>query len=67
MNTTIAISTDIRDQIKEFGSKGETYDDILAKLLNSAKERPLQELLMDEKDTITVEEALARAKKRWQK
>jgi len=67
MNTTIAISPEIRDQIKEFGNKGETYDDILVRVLNSAKERQLQELLMDEKDCIPVEEALARAKKKWSK
>jgi len=67
MNTTIAISPEIRDQIKDFGNKGETYDDILARLLNSAKERQLQELLMDDKDCITIEEALAKAKKQWSK
>lgn len=67
MNTTIAISLEIRDQIKEFGQKGETYDDILERLLNSAKERQLQELLMDEKGTVPIADALARAKKRWQK
>jgi hypothetical protein len=67
MNTTIAISPEIRDQIKEFGNKGETYDEILLRVLNSAKERQLQELLMDEKDCIPIEEALARAKKKWSK
>ena len=67
MNTTIAISPEIRDQIKEFGNKGETYDDILAKLLNSAKERQLQELLMDDKDCVPIDDAIARAKKKWQK
>jgi len=67
MNTTIAISHEIRDQIKEFGNKGETYDDILVRVLNSARERQLQELLMDEKDCIPIEEALARAKKKWSK
>jgi hypothetical protein len=66
MNTTIAISHEIRDQIKEFGNKGETYDDILAKLLSSAKERQLQELLMDTSNAVTAKDALARAKKKWQ-
>ena len=47
MNTTIAISSSTRDQIREFGSKGETYDEILSRLLRSAKDRQLQELLMD--------------------
>ena len=67
MNTTISISEDIRDQIKEFGTKGETYEEILARLLKRAKDRQLQELLMDETDCIPIESALNRAKKRWQK
>ena len=67
MNTTIAVSQTIRDQIKEFGNKGETYDEILARILNGAKERQLQELLMDIKNTVTIDEAIKRAKKRWQK
>jgi hypothetical protein len=64
MNTTIAISREIRDQIKEYGNKGETYDEILARILNSAKERQLQELLMDEKGTMTIAEARARLNKK---
>ncbi|MEK6947055.1 MAG: hypothetical protein AABX32_05610 [Nanoarchaeota archaeon] len=67
MNTTIAVSEEIRDQIKEFGRKGEKYEEILARLLNSAKERQLQELLMDEKGTTAINAALGRARKRWQK
>jgi len=65
-NTTIAIPRNLKEQIQEFGSKGEKYSDILLRLLESAKNRQLQELLMNEKDTISIEEALANAKKRWQ-
>ena len=53
--------------MKDFGNKGETYDNIISKLLKSAKERQLQELLMDEKETISVREALEKAKKQWRK
>lgn len=67
MNTTIAVSPEIRDQIKNFGNKGETYDDILTRLLSSAKDRQLQELLMDTSNCIPIKEALAKAKKKWQK
>ena len=35
--TTIAVTKDIRDKIKEFGNKGETYSDILLRLYKSAK------------------------------
>lgn len=67
MNTTISISQEIREQIKEFGTKGETYDEILERLLINAKERQLQDILMDENETITVKDALQKAKQRWRK
>lgn len=66
-DTTIAIKCDIKEKIKEFGNKGDTYSDIILRLLESAKERQLQDLLMNEDDTISIEEALANAKKQWQK
>jgi len=65
-NTTIAISNEIKEQIKEFGSKGETYSQILAKLIASAKKRQLHDLLMNEEDTISIGEAISNSKKRWQ-
>lgn len=65
MNTTICIAKDTRDKIKEFGNKGDTYTDILEKLYKSAKERQLQDLLMDESNCIPIKKAIKRAKKRW--
>ena len=65
-NTTIAIPMVLKEQIQEFGFKGEKYSEIILRLLKSAKERQLQDLLMDEKDTISIDVALDRAKKRWQ-
>ena len=65
--TTIAIPKDLKEQMQEFGLKGEKYSDILSRLLKSAKERQLQDLLMDETDTISIDEALSNAKKRWSK
>lgn len=66
-NTTIAVSEDVKESIKEFGNKGETYSEILSRIMKSAKERQLHDLLMSEEDTITIEEALSNAKKRWRK
>ena len=62
MNTTISISEEIRDKIKEFGNKGDTYTDILAKLYESAKQRQLQDLLMDTSNCISIEEARQKLK-----
>lgn len=66
-NTTIAISNDLKEEIKQFGTKGETYSDILRRILSSAKKRQLHDLLMNEEDTISIEEAISNSKKRWQK
>ncbi len=65
--TTIAISKDVKEQMDEFGCKGETYSNIIARLIESAKQRQLHDLLMSEEGTIPIEEALANAKKQWQK
>lgn len=36
--TTIRISTDLRDKLKKLGTKGETYEEIIERLLNIAVE-----------------------------
>ena len=66
-NTTIAISNKIKEQIKEFGNKGETYSEILARLLASARKRMLHDILMDETDTVSIEEARKEVEKKWPK
>jgi len=37
--TTIQISKTIRDKLKELGKKGETYDEIIGRLLNPREEK----------------------------
>ncbi len=66
-NTTIAVTREIQEGIKEFGSKGETYSEIIARLIESAKKRQLHDLLMDEEGTVSIGEAITNSKKRWQK
>lgn len=65
--TTIAITKELKEKIAEFGSKGESYSEIIARLIKSAKERQLYDLLMNEEETISIEEALTKAKKKWRK
>lgn len=64
--TTIAISREIKSQMEEFGYKGESYSDLIKRLIESAKQRQLHDFLMNEEGTIPIEEALSNAKKRWQ-
>lgn len=65
--TTIAVTKEVKEKISEFGNKGETYSDILARLVESARKRQIHDLLMNEEGTISIEEALEEAKKRWRK
>ena len=65
--TTIALTKEARDEVKQFGNKGDSYTDILIKLVKSAKQRQLHDLLMNEEDTISIDEALSKARKKWQK
>ena len=67
MNTTISISKETKQHISEFGDKVETYNEILERILVSVRERQIQTILMDEKNTIPIKEALDKAKKRWLK
>lgn len=64
-NATIAISKEVKTQIMEFGNKGETYSEIIKRLLKSARKRQLHDLLMNEEDTSPIEEAIARSKKKY--
>lgn len=63
MSTTIAISPETRDQLKEFGDKGETYDDIVTRLLRNAKDRQIHDLLMDTSNCLTIDQARGRLKR----
>lgn len=62
--TTITVKKEIKERMKEFGNKGETYSEILERLIESARERQLHDLLMDERETVSIEDVLANARKR---
>ena len=63
--TTIAIDSELKEKIQEFGNKGETYSKIIVRLLESAKQRQLQDLLMNSEGFISIEEAITRHKEKW--
>lgn len=64
-NTTIALPKNLKEEIQEFGNKGEKYSEIIERLLKSAKDRQLHDLLMDETDTISIKEARDELDKKW--
>jgi predicted CopG family antitoxin len=67
IKTTIAVTKEVQEGIIGFGNKGETYSDILKRLIKSAKERQLHDLLMNEDGFIPIEEAIEEAEKKWPK
>jgi len=66
MATTISISEKTRDKIKEFGLKGETYDDIINKLCEQASSNILRNFLYEDNgDYMKIDDAIKRAKDEW--
>lgn len=65
--TTIAVTKEVKEKISQFGNKGETFSDILLRLYNSAVQRQIHDLLFNEEGFISIDEAIARHKKKWPK
>lgn len=61
--TTIAIPKGLKKKISEFGNKDETFSEILSKLVKSAEQRLLDDLLFSEEGCVTIEEAIEEAEK----
>jgi hypothetical protein len=57
MRSSIQISTETKELISSFGSSNETYEDVIKRLYDLAVKQQLRELLLDESDTLSVDEA----------
>ena len=65
--TTIQISKELKEQISSFGSKSESYEDIIRKIYSLAVKEHLKEFLMSDENCVTIEEAIKEADKKWPK
>ena len=65
MATTIQISKETKDLIGTFGTKEDTYEDIIKRMYHLAVKEQLREFLMSSKNCIPIEEALKEAKRLW--
>lgn len=65
--TTIQLSEETKKKISTFGSKGESYDEILRRLYDMAVKTQLREFLMSSRNTISLDEARKRIEKKWPK
>ena len=65
MVTTIQLDKSTKNLLNSFGTKEDTYEDIIKRMYKMAVKEQLREFLMSSKDTITLEEARKRHAKRW--
>jgi predicted CopG family antitoxin len=66
MVTTISISEDTKEKLKNLGRAGDSYDAVINKMYEAIRKNLLMTYLYDESDTVTIDEAVAEAK-RWRK
>jgi hypothetical protein len=67
MPTTIQISKETKALISTFGSKEDTYEQIIKRLYKLAVKEQLREFLMSDEGFIPIEDAIKEADKRWPK
>ena len=65
MVTTIQLSHELKEKIANFGSKNETYEEILERLYDMAIETQLRKYLMSDENTITIEKDIKEAERKW--
>lgn len=65
MNTTIQISKEVKSMISSFGTKEDTYEDIIKRLYSLAVKEQLREFLMSSENTISLEQARNLHAKKW--
>ena len=64
MNSTIQISKETKELIGSFGTKEDTYEDIIKRMYVLAQKQQLHDFLFEE-EAIPIDEAIIRAKKKW--
>ncbi|MBS3123120.1 hypothetical protein J4437_00635 [Candidatus Woesearchaeota archaeon] len=67
MNSTIQLSVETKQLINTFGTKEDTYDDIIRRMYDLATKEQLREFLLSSTETIPIDEAIKRVKKEWQR
>jgi len=67
MTSTISLSNDMKEKLKNLGRAGDSYEDVIRKMYEITKSNMLLTYLYDETDTVPIQQALKEAKKKWPK
>ena len=65
MATTVQLSKSTKELLSSFGTKEDTYEDIIKRIYRLAVKEQLREFLMSSDNAISLEEARKRHTKRW--
>ncbi len=65
MNSTIQLSVETKQLINTFGTKEDTYEDIIKRMYTLATKEQLRDFLLSSEDTIPIDEAIRRTKNKW--
>ncbi|MEK6917646.1 MAG: hypothetical protein AABW51_01745 [Nanoarchaeota archaeon] len=63
--TTIQLSKETKDKISSFGTKGESYDEIIRRIYSIAVKEQLRDFLMSDEGFVPIEDAIKEAEKKW--
>ncbi|MFC1775189.1 hypothetical protein ACFLZN_02645 [Nanoarchaeota archaeon] len=67
MITTIQLSEETKKLISTFGTKSDTYESIIKRMYRLAVKEQLREFLLSSEGTMPIDEAIEKAKSKWQK
>jgi hypothetical protein len=67
MITTIQLTKETKHLISTFGTKEDSYEDIIKNMYKLAVKQQLREFLLSPRDAIPIDEAIRKSKKKWQK
>lgn len=66
MATTISISQEMKENLKNLGRAGDSYEDVIRRMYEMTKKNLLMTYLYDTSDSVDIRDAIKEAKK-WQK
>lgn len=67
MMTTIQLSKETKNLISTFGTKEDTYEDIIKRMYRMAVKEQLREFLLSSENCTPIEDAIKEAEKTWPK
>lgn len=67
MASTISISEEMKEKLKNLGRAGDSYEDVIRKMYEISRKQLLLDFLHNSTDTISIEEMREEINKKWPK